>query len=403
MLSLTDHIQDVENVPRKCAEQAVSFFALHASWSTNGGSYPWNHIDKDWMVGAMHKLVRHVGEGRSLSDLGLENSIALDVDESIGGGAIYSSAGNSEEHTEDGQEYTDDQNDSEKKAPLLIDLDSPEPDMNNTPNENNRRTRSRPLRNSTPESPLRRRSLRTHAKPVLSTAAAAAPSSSPLSSLPSSLFGSGSSSSRSSGRGGDVNASTSTSGSGSSTSTSIRRKTRTSVARTARTSHAPAPAAPGPAGRRPSERHHHHHQHHHHPYGTRSQPQQQQQQKQQRNGATKKKKNPANTKTPAAAAATGGGGRGRGRTVRTDADTGETYDAWSFERILDSRRGAAAGADVEYRVKWTYHRPTWQPAVDLADNPDEIAAFHDKNPAKVGPPAWFARGRAGGGQLSGGS
>lgn len=367
-------------MPRKCAEQTVSFFTLHASWSTNGGKYPWNHINKDWMVAAMHKLVYHVGEGRSLSDLGLENSVALGVDESIGGDAMHRSAGNRVEHAEDGRDYIQYQDEFDDNVVAFMDLHFPRPDMNNLMNDSNRQTRSRPLRSFTPESPLRRRSLRAQAKPVLALAAS---SSSPLSSVPSNIFSSGSGS----GSGGAANASTSTDGGSSS-----RRQTR-SVARAARAGDAPAPAAPGPASRRPDERHQHH------PYGTRSQ-------QQHRGGATKKKAYNSKmsaasgtlttTAAPAAAstAAATSRGRGRGRTVKTDAETGETYDAWSFERILDSRRDAT-GADFEYRVKWTYYKPTWQPAIDLADNPEEIAAFHEKNPTKLGPPAWFMRGQGG--------
>lgn len=64
---------------------------------------------------------------------------------------------------------------------------------------------------------------------------------------------------------------------------------------------------------------------------------------------------------------------------------------WSFDTILDSR---VKDGDVEYKIKWTKGKPTWQPSLDLQDTPEEIDAFHEMYPEKVGPPDWFARGVA---------
>lgn len=84
--------------------------------------------------------------------------------------------------------------------------------------------------------------------------------------------------------------------------------------------------------------------------------------------------------------------RGRGRVVKKDMDTGEEYGAWSFERVLDSRWDATK-TEIEYRVQWTYQKPSWQSAWDLVDNPEEIAGFHRSRPQKPGPPAWFVTAR----------
>lgn len=82
--------------------------------------------------------------------------------------------------------------------------------------------------------------------------------------------------------------------------------------------------------------------------------------------------------------------RGRGHMVKKDNDTGEEYDAWKFDRILDSRWDAT-GEGIEYRIQWTHHRPSWQSALDLVDNLDDIVEFHDRKPSKPGPPDWFKR------------
>lgn len=64
---------------------------------------------------------------------------------------------------------------------------------------------------------------------------------------------------------------------------------------------------------------------------------------------------------------------------------------WPFDAILDSR---VKGEDVEYKIKWAKGKPTWQPSLDLRDTPEEIGAFHEMYPEKVGPPGWFVRGSA---------
>lgn len=64
---------------------------------------------------------------------------------------------------------------------------------------------------------------------------------------------------------------------------------------------------------------------------------------------------------------------------------------WPFDAILDSR---FKSEDVEYRIKWAKGKPTWQPSLDLRDTPEEIGAFYEMYPEKVGPPGWFVRGSA---------
>lgn len=79
------------------------------------------------------------------------------------------------------------------------------------------------------------------------------------------------------------------------------------------------------------------------------------------------------------------GEKGPGYIVQTGTG-GEMYDAWEFVRILDSRE---CDSGIEYKIQWTEPwRPTWQPAVDLKDNLDEIVLFHQSMPDRPGPPTW---------------
>lgn len=81
-------------------------------------------------------------------------------------------------------------------------------------------------------------------------------------------------------------------------------------------------------------------------------------------------------------------GKGPGYVAKTDTK-GRQYDAWKFECILDSRKCSDTSNDIEYKIKWTAPWPvTWQPALDLQDNLEEITEFHQRMPDKPGPPAW---------------
>ena len=76
----------------------------------------------------------------------------------------------------------------------------------------------------------------------------------------------------------------------------------------------------------------------------------------------------------------------RGRVLERDDNTGETIEKWIFEDILDSRIDPQDG--LQYRVKWAYHRPTWQPASDLKGNDGVLVDYHTSHPEKPGPPSW---------------
>lgn len=80
--------------------------------------------------------------------------------------------------------------------------------------------------------------------------------------------------------------------------------------------------------------------------------------------------------------------KGPGHVVKTDAE-GRKYDAWGFQGILDSRQSLESTEEIEYRVQWTDPWPaTWQPALDLRDNVEEITEFHRRMPERPGPPGW---------------
>lgn len=334
------------------------------------------------MNNAMQKLVSHVWDGHSLSDLGLENGAALGVEQGAGSSAANPSAEGGEEYVKD-----EDEDDDDDEGYQADDAGLPDPPSSGAENRTRLYRSYRPAAAfAAPYSiePPSQRAVDTRTIAML----IAACSSSPLSSPPSSILSSDGGIGGVGDGGGDASASTSTEAI--SNGGSDRRQTR-SVARAAHAGGTPAPA--GTAGRKPD-----------HQDGTRSQRRSRSRSRSRSHShsstISNNNKNGKNKATGAAVAAATAArsatkGRRRGHTVRQDAATGETYDAWSFERILDSRhRQAGEGDLVEYKVGWTYHRPTWQPAVDLADNPDDIAAFHAKSPEKPGPPGWFTRGRS---------
>jgi len=69
----------------------------------------------------------------------------------------------------------------------------------------------------------------------------------------------------------------------------------------------------------------------------------------------------------------------------------EDKDEWYFNRILSSRNTTRG---LEYKVEWPLHRPTWEPAENLRGCDSDIQDFHDQNPTKPGPPAWFTSNTA---------
>lgn len=78
----------------------------------------------------------------------------------------------------------------------------------------------------------------------------------------------------------------------------------------------------------------------------------------------------------------------RGWVLEREDGEDEPVEKWEFDDLLDSRR---VGRNLEYRIKWSHHRPTWQPASDLKGQDREIFKFHDENPGKPGPPSWAKR------------
>ncbi len=76
--------------------------------------------------------------------------------------------------------------------------------------------------------------------------------------------------------------------------------------------------------------------------------------------------------------------RNKGLVLSRD-DDGEEIEEWQFDRILDSR---TKNNQLEYHVRWTHNKPTWQPADDLKGCTSDIDAFHRLHPDKPGPPSW---------------
>ncbi len=79
--------------------------------------------------------------------------------------------------------------------------------------------------------------------------------------------------------------------------------------------------------------------------------------------------------------------RNKGLVLSRD-DDGEEIEEWQFDRILDSR---TKNNQLEYHVRWTHHKPTWQPADDLKGCTSDIDAFHRLHPDKPGAPVMAHR------------
>jgi len=73
-----------------------------------------------------------------------------------------------------------------------------------------------------------------------------------------------------------------------------------------------------------------------------------------------------------------------------ESEEDEEGEMWYFDKILNSRK---VRGTLQYRIKWPHpHKPTWEPAENLKGCDEEIQKFHDANPKKPGPPAWFQTG-----------
>lgn len=327
-------LQGMEYVPNACTEQAVKHFTLHGSWATNGGDYPWNHLDSAWMKAAMNKLVYHVRDGGCLSELALETTAPLiDEEQGVAQPSIEDDGVESSMPDEEGwgpitvdeeklffDAEDDTDNPSPAAPPALFAVEAVPKTNKRTPQPVSGRNLDCIVVASSSKSPSAERATTRAEQPSYNPGS----SSSPLSSVPSNLPSSGRSRSNNNR---DIT-----------TNTIAHHETR-SVTRAA----SMGTPTPEPSGTN-------------YMYGTRS-------------------------KKVAS---------GRGCVAKKDADTGEEYHTWPFDRILDSRRDKT-GDDIEYKVKWLHSKPTWQPAVDLQDNPEDIAEFHKHNPDKLGPPNWFLR------------
>lgn len=81
--------------------------------------------------------------------------------------------------------------------------------------------------------------------------------------------------------------------------------------------------------------------------------------------------------------------------VKTDTK-GESYVAWKFICILDSRQCSDTPDETKYKLKWTSPwRATWQPALDPQDNLEELTEFHQKTAGKAGKAGTARMGQGG--------
>lgn len=318
-------------VPSSCAEQALKTFAHHGSWGSNG--FPWDRLDRDWRHAAMKNLVHRVRDGHSLAEKPVDevsepddrqvatggvcarHSVEEDVDEpDFFNDEASVSMYNDDEGEQDSKE--DDNAPGPSVAPLLLKgkvaasktdhAALPASQSVDLPYE---------LVASSSESPSQLAALNRMRK---YSSALLASSSSPLSTMPSSMFKTRPAA-----------------------SANIERRQTRSVTRAASSSSSRSETPDSNISMASS--------------------------RQSIRLQQKKKKQATATATA----------------------TGEMM--WSFDTLLDSR---IKGEDVEYKIKWTQGRATWQPSLDLRDTPDEIGAFHEKYPEKVGPPSWYARGVA---------
>lgn len=318
-------------MPDTCARQAVKNFTHHGSWGTNGGEYLWNHIDGAWTNAAMKMLVCHVRGGGSLSELPIENEVSCVVDRHgvVDPGTEEDSIGGFMHDDESGIAGDDEDNIENYTGNSNL-ATLPALFAIEVAHKTKRTPQSVPGRSLA--------SLDAISSSESPSAERAARAKKPSNNLGSSSSPLSSVPRNLPGRGGRGGRSSDRVVTTTGTDDIIRYRTR-SVTRVARVSAS----------------------------------------------VTRKVDRDRDTRVKQTA-------KGRGCVAKRDGDTGESYCMWPFERILDSRRDKT-GDDFEYKVKWVHSKPTWQPAVDLQDNPEDIAEFHDKKPDKPGPPVWFLRSR----------
>ncbi|KAJ4411303.1 hypothetical protein N0V82_009041 [Gnomoniopsis sp. IMI 355080] len=280
------------HMPLSCAEQALKTFAHHDSWGQKG--FPWDRLDRNWKNAAMSKLVYHIRDGHSLGEQPRNEVSSPHAPQAATSKRVR-------DNGDDAMGFA--------VAPGLIE--------GKAASSTGRLPVSRMLdlpyempSSSSSESPLQRAALKRVGN---NSSAAVAFSSSPLSSLPSSMFKARPAASINAGR------RQTRSVTHASTDHDVTHGSAVAIASTHQSTHL------------------------------------------QKN---EKEKQPANA-------------------------TSEIL--WPFDAILDSR---VKGEDIEYKIKWTTGKPSWQPSLDLRDTPEEISAFHQMYPGKVGPPGWFARGVA---------
>lgn len=79
----------------------------------------------------------------------------------------------------------------------------------------------------------------------------------------------------------------------------------------------------------------------------------------------------------------------RGRILERTDGAEEVVEKWEFSSLLDCHNDDG----LHYLVKWRYHAPTWQPAIDLKGQDRALLEFHAANPEKPGPPTWCKKPR----------
>lgn len=93
--------EGLKYVPLSCAEQALKAFAHHDSWGQE--DFPWDRLDRNWKNAAMNKLVYHVRDGHRLAEKPIDEFSLLDTNQAaVGGGRACPSI----EGEEDGEPDT---------------------------------------------------------------------------------------------------------------------------------------------------------------------------------------------------------------------------------------------------------------------------------------------------------
>ena len=72
----------------------------------------------------------------------------------------------------------------------------------------------------------------------------------------------------------------------------------------------------------------------------------------------------------------------RGRVLEREDGTNEVIVKWEFDDLLDCHNNDG----WHYKIKWRYHKPSWQPLRDLEGQEATVLDFHRRHPNKPGPP-----------------